>query len=134
MRKEWRQLWFSINNDKTDLLHIFYIIWYNIAFQKIQNKNKKEKENMIPDSHCCWKSISVVKLHFDYFRTKKGALARFHQQTHAQISFTHGHLQISFLCKSSEHRYQMGVFPAKRILYLISSLLKTYDIENCSKK
>ena len=63
---------------------------------------------------CIFPILPVLKAAFRLVQNY-WALARFHQQIHAQISFTHGHLHISFLCKSSEHRYQMGYFLQKEL-------------------
>ena len=78
-------------------MHIYYIIFYIKFLFKIKTYSPKDAvaENQ----------ISVVKLHLDYYSSELWGIS---YEIHAQISFTHGHLHIFFLCKSSELGCQMG--------------------------
>lgn len=70
-----------------------------MLFKKYKTKTTKPQQNMFPNGHCCLKVNFCYKAAFGLVQNY-GTLPRFHQQIHAQISFTHGHFQSSFLVKA----------------------------------
>ena len=73
--------------------------------QKHKNKTCSPIETVVEVKFCCKAAFRLVQNY--------GVLAMFHQQIHVQISFTHEHFYIFFLCKGSELRCKMGIFLQK---------------------